>query len=216
MLSVEGRDVLVLSAWHDGVTRHVVAAIGTRVRDRFVVGHWTRIGYGPGPYAPTAFTDADGEPGLVFWLRDVTDTAAGWAGALSVPYRLSLAGDGGLRITPHPAVLGAGPTALAAGGGEVLGLTWGSAGGPPSGGLDLRTDSGHRVIALRIYGDVLEVVGTQTTIPLAGESVQVLVDRGIVEICTGRALLALAAEYPAVALAAPVGEGITVWWPTHG
>jgi len=49
LLSVEGRDVLVLSAWHDGVTRHVVAAIGTRVRDRFVVGHWTRIGYGPGP-----------------------------------------------------------------------------------------------------------------------------------------------------------------------
>jgi beta-fructofuranosidase len=212
LLTVSGRDVLVVSVRHDHVPRHVVAAVGERVGDRFVVERWTRLGHGPGPYAPTAFMDADGRPGLVFRLRDVSDGVAGWAGALSVPYWIDRTGDA-LRLAPHPAVLAARAVAARADG-RVLGLTWG-AHGRPNGGLDVRTMAGAPVIALRVYNDTLAILGTGGTVPLVDEPVHVLIDHGIVEICTGRSLFALAVEPPTAPLAAPAGEEILLWWPSE-
>ena len=44
-------------------------------------------------FAPSLFTDADGEPCVVFWMRGIADTDGAWTGAHSVPYRVRIAGD---------------------------------------------------------------------------------------------------------------------------
>ncbi|MBK6870770.1 MAG: glycoside hydrolase family 32 protein [Kineosporiaceae bacterium] len=113
LIEVDGRDVLIVSTWGDDRTLQVIAAVGDRVGGRFAVETWHELTQGSGHYAPTTFTDAEGRPCLMFWIREVADEPAGWSGALSVPYRLAIT-DGELRLEPHPAVL-----AAAAADGEV-------------------------------------------------------------------------------------------------
>lgn len=117
LVSVDGRDVLVVSRWREGETTDVVAAVGVVEDGRFTPRRWQRIGFG-GHYAPTTFLDADDRPCIIFWLRDVTGGTDGgtasdpdgdpaWAGAISVPYRLAVTDDDVLRLVPHPAVAAA-------------------------------------------------------------------------------------------------------------
>lgn len=106
LIAVDGRDVLIVSTWGDDQTLQVAAAVGDRVGGRFELETWQELSQGPGHYAASVFTDAEGRPCLMFWIREVADATAGWAGALSVPYRLTVAG-GALRLEPHPAVLDA-------------------------------------------------------------------------------------------------------------
>jgi beta-fructofuranosidase len=102
LLRVDDAWVLVVSVWAAGETRYVACAVGDLVDGRFETRSWQRLTRGA-HYAASAFTDADGRPCLLHWLRGVADLDEGWAGAHSVPHVLRLDGD---RVVaePHPAV----------------------------------------------------------------------------------------------------------------
>lgn len=92
LVDVNGVATLVVSV-HDGsTTRHVAYSCGGLVDGRFEAGPWRQL-TGGAPYAATTFTDAEGRLVMLFWLRDVADERAGWAGALSAPYLVSRDGD---------------------------------------------------------------------------------------------------------------------------
>jgi beta-fructofuranosidase len=103
LVRVDDRWVLVVSVWDDGQTHFEAYAVGDLVDGRFVAGPWRRLSHGPAHYAASAFTDADGRPCLLHWLRGVADPHGRWAGAHSVPHLLGLDGDR-LVVEPHPAV----------------------------------------------------------------------------------------------------------------
>ena len=81
LLEVDGRRVLVLSVGGPGDQHAVVCSFVEDHGDRFDLGPWQRLTYGPSLYAASGFTDADGRPGLVAWLRGVGDAEDGWMGA---------------------------------------------------------------------------------------------------------------------------------------
>jgi len=97
------RCVMIVSAWQPNVNLNVLAAVGTYAEGRLDVERWQQLTYGPGHYAPAAFTDAEGRPALMFWIRGVADPGGRWTGALSIPYRMSLV-DGRVHLEPHPSV----------------------------------------------------------------------------------------------------------------
>lgn len=103
LVVVDGSEFLVVSVWDGGEPSHVACARGRTRGGRFHVEQWQRLSSGAGHYAATVFRDGEGTPGLVYWLRGVADPQGGWAGALSVPHRLSVS-DGRLVAAPHPAV----------------------------------------------------------------------------------------------------------------
>ncbi len=101
---VDGRTIALICSWEGGETGEVFAAVGRMDGHRFLAAEpWDRITYGRGHYAPTVFTDADGRPGVIFWIRGVADPAGRWAGALSIPYRLAVV-EGHVTLEPHPGV----------------------------------------------------------------------------------------------------------------
>jgi beta-fructofuranosidase len=96
LVTVGDRHVLVVSVWSGGdqtVPYPVVAAVGRLDGVTFHVDRWQRLTEGPAHFATSAFVFADGGRGLISWFRGVGDDAAGWRGALSLPYRLTLEGD---------------------------------------------------------------------------------------------------------------------------
>jgi beta-fructofuranosidase len=97
----QGRHALVVSVWEPGTPYYVAYSLCRLDGHRLETGPWRRLTYGPSCYAASTFVDADGRPGLVHWLREVADVEAGWAGAHSLPQRLSLEGDR-LVAVPHP------------------------------------------------------------------------------------------------------------------
>ena len=101
LVRVDGDDFLVVSVCHDGVLHHVACARGESRAGRFRAEGWQRLSSGACHYAATSYLDDEGRPGLLHWLRGVSDPASGWAGALSVPHRLSVH-DGRLVAEPHP------------------------------------------------------------------------------------------------------------------
>lgn len=102
LLELAGRWVLVVSVGHEW-TEHVVAAVGSFDGAAFAPGEFHRLSYGAAPYATTTFLDVDGHRCALSWLREPEPTTGHWAGALSLPSRLELAGD---RVVarPHPAL----------------------------------------------------------------------------------------------------------------
>jgi beta-fructofuranosidase len=105
LLVVGGRQVLVVSVGGPG-EQHAVAYAWCEVQgDRFVLGPWQVLTYGPSLYAASGFTEDSGEAGLIAWLRGVGDVEAGWMGAHSLPYRLSAVGER-LVARPHPVLDG--------------------------------------------------------------------------------------------------------------
>lgn len=99
LVEIDGRHALIVSVWENDVLHDVVFASGAYDDGSFSPSQWGRLSYGPSPYAATTFRDASGHACIVFWLRHVSGT--GWAGAHSIPYRLSLSADG-MGLTPHP------------------------------------------------------------------------------------------------------------------
>lgn len=100
---LEGRWVLLLSAWEDGVPARVVAAVGDFDGSRFTAGGWQRFGATDVLYATTTFLDADGRRCALSWARDPRPVTGAYAGALSVPWRLAVRGDRLVQF-PHPDV----------------------------------------------------------------------------------------------------------------
>lgn len=160
LFRVDDRWVLLVSVWDRGQTHDEVYAVGDLVDGRFVAGPWRRLSHGPAHYAASAFTDAEGRPCLLHWLRGVSDPRGRWAGAHSVPHLLHLEGDR-LVVEPHPAVAEAA---------EVLrpGTTRSFA------GLDVRLDD-----ALTLTVHHLDRTWTMSA---AGADVRLLGDGSVVEI----------------------------------
>jgi beta-fructofuranosidase len=93
LFELDGRHVMVTSVWDADVLHYVVYAIGDYHDGVFTPQTWGRLSYGDSYYAPTVFTGRSGRSSLLFWLRDISDPDAGWAGAHSVPHELRLDGD---------------------------------------------------------------------------------------------------------------------------
>jgi beta-fructofuranosidase len=186
LLQVGGRHVLVVSTWRDGSTHDVLAGVGTFADGRMQVERWQRLTHGTGHYAATEFVDADGQPCLLFWIREVADPEGAWTGALSVPYRLSLdsAHSDLVRLTPHPVLPAPGADIRKTGvrhlvlaEQDVVHLT--PAGHAPS-----------HVEVRRQHGTVTVTSSdTRTVVEDVPGPVHVLVDGPVVEVCTGSALI---------------------------
>lgn len=101
IFDLDGRAVMLSSVWDADVLHYAGYALGAFDDGRFAAEEWARLTWGPSLYAPSLFTDADGRLALSFWLRGVDGD--GWAGAHSLPYRLSVV-DGRLAAHPHPDV----------------------------------------------------------------------------------------------------------------
>jgi len=97
------RWVLLVSVWHDGTGRRVVGAVGDYDGRRFTPAAWQRFTATDALYATTTFADAAGRRCAISWAREPGAPGATWAGMLSVPVVLTLAGDR-VRIAPHPAL----------------------------------------------------------------------------------------------------------------
>lgn len=99
--------VLVVSVWHEDVLHRVVAATGEYDGRRFTPSRWQAITHGDSAYATSAFLDREGRRCLISWLREgpgFDPDSAVRAGAESLPYVMSLAGDGALHLSLHPDV----------------------------------------------------------------------------------------------------------------
>lgn len=99
IFELDGHAVMVSSIWDADELHYAAYALGSFADGRFTAETWGRLTWGSSLYAPSLFTDADGMPALTFWLRGIEGD--GWAGAHSVPYRLSVEG-ARLVARPHP------------------------------------------------------------------------------------------------------------------
>jgi beta-fructofuranosidase len=206
IFEVDGRFVMLSSAWDRDVLNYAAYAIGSYNRGRFTAETWGRLTYGPSYYAPSYFPDAEGRPTISLWMRGVEDVDAGWAGAHSIPHLLSLDGDV-LVARPHPDLeryRAAVDTALVAG--VAADIEWQGAGR-----LSIR--SGGRLLA-EIDGDsamVAVISGVDRwELPRAAPAIRVVVDAGVLEISSDRGVLGLAVESPSGGLQID-GEGATVF-----
>jgi len=177
LVRLDHHDLLVSSVWADGETCYVEVGVGHYRDGRFAASDWSRLTFG-GPYAAMRFADEAGRTGLVFWLREVRDHAAGWAGALSVPYLVSVE-DGAVRLVPHDALMATDgwrsvprdgePTRVPLPGGATLEVTG------EAGGFRMSAWGRHLLVPAGV----------------SDATAQLLVDGPIVELCTGTALASL-------------------------
>jgi beta-fructofuranosidase len=213
LLAVDDAHVLVFSVWEPEAIRDVACALGTYEDGRFAPQAWQQLAFG-GHYAASAFHDAEGRPGLIFWIRDVG--GAGWQGALSVPYLLTVA-DGVVRLAPHPALeqrrSPAGPGSYAA-----LDVEWAPDVAPA---LDVRAGDGAAVVSLTsgpgwveaVTAAGVAVASRTLRVPRDGGAVRVLVDGPVLEVCTGLGVAGaqVVAPEPGVRVEPDGGPGVT-WW----
>lgn len=206
IFDLDGRAVMVSSVWDADVLHYAGYAIGTYADGLFQAESWGRLTFGDSYYAPSLFTDANGNPCLLFWMRGIGDPEAGWEGAHSVPHVLSLDGDR-LVATPHPDVTAhRGPAATT---GTVPGLAadiqWHT---DRDGELVVRSGDAPAV-TVRRDGDTLTIdTGDQTiTVPVDG-SVRVIVDGPVLEVSSLAGI--------AGARIAPAGTGLAVTATTGG
>jgi beta-fructofuranosidase len=199
---IGGHWVMVSSVWSDDVLHYAGYGIGTFAGGRFEARTWGQLSFGESYYAPSFFRDREGRPCLIFWMRGVLDADAGWCGALSLPYVLSLVGDR-LVAQPHPDVA-AHRTGIDAEGGHAFDLEW------------TPTDSGDRIVLAAAgsenavievdHGRVrLERLGHENIeMPWSGGTLRVVVDGPTIEISSPDGLLG-----------GPI-EPVVEWLPTRG
>lgn len=166
LLEVDGRTVLLVSVWEPDTLHCLAYALCSPDATGLHPGPFQRLSYGPSHYAASAFTDRDGRPGIVGWLREVADLDAGWAGATSLPALVSLAGDR-LVLTP--------PTAT---------TTW-----SPSVGDTL--DEASFAISARATSLLLTAGGHEVEVPWGGEPVRYVVDGPVLELYVDGGIAAL-------------------------
>jgi beta-fructofuranosidase len=200
LVAIGDRHVLIVSVWADGEGHYVAAAVGSYRDGRFNAEHWTRLTYGDTDhYAASAFVDADGQPGLTFWIRGIGGHASGWMGAISIPYRISLV-DGAVSLTPHPGIRRSHTEMVG-----VLGLDWTPSADKPTDQLSVTSAAGQTVATLTVAGSLLTVSspGGAVQLPLGPGPVHVLADGPVLEICTGPAIAGMPiATAPSQVLAA--------------
>lgn len=198
IFAIDGRHVLITSVWEDDVLHYVAYAVGSYVAGAFTADAWGRLSYGDSYYAPSLFRDRAGDPGLIFWLRGISDAENTWASALSVPHTLSLDGDV-LIARPHgdlesyaesiPAdAADAGPVDID---GAAI-VDWRS---PVGASLTLECEKGPIVRLLHAStGYIIEnlVARTTVTIPTAEDGVRIVLDEAVIEISTAGGVYAAA------------------------
>lgn len=182
-------DVLVFSVW-SGDPHHVSASAGTYTEGRFIPGAWQQITLAGSHYAPTHFTDVDGRPCLLFWVRGVGEPGV-WAGAISVPYVVSVEA-GAVRLTPHPAVAAARREPVGSEPGTALDIEW----SPRSGSrLSLLGPDGLARAELTMSDGVLRVRtaagGTDVVVDHHGPSLRIVADAQVLEVVADGGLVGL-------------------------
>ncbi|HEY8719630.1 glycoside hydrolase family 32 protein [Pengzhenrongella sp.] len=106
LFTLDGTDVVVFSAWDDGVTLYPVYLTGRRDGSTFVPdGPARHLDYGLRHfYAPQSVQDDDGRRIMFAWLQeargDAATAAAGWSGAMSLPREVTLDSSGALSLAP--------------------------------------------------------------------------------------------------------------------
>lgn len=103
------RDILVFSAWHEGVTHHPLYWSGRYEGDRFTPAALHRLDLGGRYfYAPQSMRDESGRRLMFGWLQegrpDSAAIAAGWSGVMSLPRVVTATPDGSLHQAPAPEV----------------------------------------------------------------------------------------------------------------
>lgn len=103
------RDILVFSAWDEGVTHHPLYWSGRYEGDRYVPDALHRLDLGGRFfYAPQSMRDADGRRILFGWMQEGRSDAAcidaGWSGVMSLPRVVTLNADGSLHQEPVPEI----------------------------------------------------------------------------------------------------------------
>ncbi len=204
LVQVGDRTVLLVSVWADGLLHHLAYAFCEHLGDRLEVGAWRQLSYGPGLYACTPFTDLDGEPGLVAWVRQVGDADAGWMGAHSLPYRLEVVADR-LVATPHPAVAARRSAPVGAG---TL---------PGTADLEWAPRTGDRLTATSFTlsakdGSLTVEAGEhRVDLPWTGEPVRAVLDGPMLEVFGQSGVVALPVPGGAGPVSATEGSGLVVF-----
>ncbi len=205
IFDIDGHAAMVSSIWDADVLHYAAYALGSFADGRFAADHWERLTWGESLYAPSMFTDADGAPALTFWLRGIRGD--GWAGAHSVPYRLSVEG-GRLIARPHPDVA-AHRTGVRPDGrvdGLAADIEWASAEGTltvSSGGdvvMSISRDGGHAVVT---------TPSESSSLPVAG-GVRVIVDGPVLEVSSDAGVFAGAVKPQGCGLEVSVTAGEAV------
>jgi beta-fructofuranosidase len=106
---LNGRDVLVVSAFSEGQPMYTAYCVGMIEEHRFQPRLFRRLDHGNVDfYAPQSFSNAQGERIQFGWLREARQRQAcleaGWAGVQSLPRLLGLTHAGELSVRPHPQV----------------------------------------------------------------------------------------------------------------
>lgn len=128
------RDILVFSAWDEGVTHHPLYWSGRYEGDQFAPAALHRLDLGGRYfYAPQSMRDESGRRLMFGWLQegrpDEAAIAAGWSGVMSLPRVVTATPDGSIHQRPAPEIdalrtellasrsieLGAGPSDIARG-----------------------------------------------------------------------------------------------------
>ncbi len=103
------RDILVFSAWDEGVTHHPLYWSGRYEGDRFTPAALHRLDLGGRYfYAPQSMRDESGRRLMLGWLQegrpDDAAVAAGWSGVMSLARLVTAAPDGSIHQRPAPEV----------------------------------------------------------------------------------------------------------------
>lgn len=102
-------DILVFSAWDEGVTHHPLYWSGRYDGERFTPGALHRLDLGGRYfYAPQSMRDESGRRLMFGWLQegrpDSAAVAAGWSGVMSLPRVLTPGPEGSIHQAPAPEV----------------------------------------------------------------------------------------------------------------
>ncbi|MFH8253107.1 glycoside hydrolase family 32 protein [Microbacterium sp. B2969] len=207
VFAIGDRAVMVSSVWDDDVLHYAGYALGSYTDGVFHAEAWGRLTYGDSYYAPSLFLDADDRPCLLFWMRGIRDEAAGWAGAHSVPYLLSLDGDRLVaRVHPDLEAHRAGVAPKGEVDGEAADIAW-------SDGLggELTIASDDETVVLRWDAGALVVRCASSApdapavrVPVEG-AVRVVVDGPVLEVSSAAGLLGV----PTAPFVTPLRIGAT-------
>jgi beta-fructofuranosidase len=189
LVSLGDKHALLFSVWEPGVPHYEAYAIGSIENGDFVIESWGRLTYGDSYYAGSRFTDAEGRPGLIYWLRGVEDAQGKWAGAHSVPHLLRLDESNRLVAEPHPNVTQRRESAvkITEPAPEVklpsaADVAWGLSGAHPA-TLTVRSNDGTPVMHILASDHDLQIeIADQTWTMPTGVQVRLVLDAPVVEL----------------------------------
>lgn len=207
LVEIDGRHVMVTSVWDADVLHYVVYAVGEYRDGIFTPRTWGRLSYGDSYYAPTVFTDGSGRSGLLFWLRDISDPDAGWAGAHSVPHELRLDGDA-LIASPASGLDAYRRTATPERtSGLAIDAVWN-----PGARVELAS-AGSAVATIKVRDGVVDLsTGERASrMPYTGGPLRIIADGPIVEVSSRAGVIAAAIEPGGDSLTLVADGGIEVY-----